>query len=326
MRTELNSPAVNRFRATATPALTLAALAVVLARAPASRADVCTGGAPYQGSGSPPASLLAAAPILTSPRWSKETLPQWSETQASGEWGNELAYAWYQHSVLWDATSTAAWWVIPGQSCGLAPDGQPYDPQGCVLVYAQLALESFDCLDAQALQSASPPRIVRRAGQLLVSGFVAPGMGSVEVSFQNGSATFPAVGGVYGGSVSAGVGALRQATSLPAVMARPLAAVALVDQTGLYSSSAGPLASTPRLKRVAAQLHARVRSVSATILGTAVTGHRAHDEVLYGAGARRLATRVARALHAPSPTALSGGALSMFGAVARVTVLVGRSD
>jgi hypothetical protein len=122
------------------------------------------------------------------------------------------------------------------------------------------------------------------------------------------------------------VGAVRQATSLPAVMARPLAAVVLVDQTGLSSSSEGPLASTPRLKRVAATLHARLRSVSATILGTAVTGHRAHDEVLYGAGARTLATRVAHALHAPSPTALSGGSLSMFGAVARVTVLVGRSD
>jgi hypothetical protein len=324
--TDLNPPAVRRLRAIAALALMAAALALALARAPAASADVCTGGAPYQGSGSPPASLLAAAPILRSARWSKETLPQWFETRASGEWGNELAYAWYQHSVLWDATSTAAWWVIPGQSCGPAPDGQPYDPQDCVLVYAQLALASFDCLDVQALQGASPPKTVRRGGQLLVSGFVAPGTGSVEVSFQNGSATFPALGGVYGGSVSADLGAIRQATSLPAIRARPLAAVVLVDQTGLYSSSAGPLASTPRLRRVAARLHARLRSVSATILGTAVRGHRAHDEVLYGAGGRRLATRVARALHAPSPTALRGGALSMFGTVARVTVLVGRSD
>ncbi len=150
--------------------------------------------------------------------------------------------------------------------------------------------------------------------------------GLCEVSFQNGSATFPAVGGVYGGSVSASLGTAGQATNLPAVVPRPLATVVLVDETGLYSSSQGPLASTPRLKSVAARLHAHLPSVSATILGTAVTGHRAHDDVLYGSGARTLAARVARALHAPAPTALSGGALSMFGFVARVVVLVGRSD
>jgi hypothetical protein len=121
------------------------------------------------------------------------------------------------------------------------------------------------------------------------------------------------------------VGAVVQATSLPAVVKRPLAAVVLVDQTGLFSSSEGPLASTPRLKRVAATLHAHLRSVTATILGTALKGHRAHTEVLYGPGARASARRVARTLHAPSPRALSGGALRMFGSVASVVVLVGRS-
>jgi hypothetical protein len=306
--------------------LALAALALSLSRVPVASADVCTGGAPYQGSGSPPSSLLAAAPFLKNPRWSKETLPQWAETRASGEWGNQLAYAWYQHSVLWDATSTATWWVIPGQGCGLAPDGQLYDPQDCVLVYAQLALESFDCLDPQKLQGSNPPATVKRGGQLLVSGFAPPGTGSVQVSFQHGSATFPALGGVYGGSVSASLGAAGQATNLPAAMTRPLASVVLVDQTGLYSSSQGPLASTPRLKSVAAKLHAHLSSVSATILGTAVTGHRAHDDVLYGPGARALAARVTKALHAPAPTALSSGALSMFGSIARVVVLVGRND
>jgi hypothetical protein len=304
--------------------IVLAAAVAGLSRAPAASAEVCTGGAPEQGLGSPPSSLLAATPFLKSPRWSKETLPQWSETRASGEWGNQLAYAWYGDAVLWDATSTAAWWVIPGQSCGLAPDGQLYDPQDCVLVYAQLALESFDCLDPQKLQGANPPRTVKWDGQLLVSGFAPPGTGSVQVSFQNGSATFPAVGGVYGGSVSASLGTAGQAANLPAVVPRVLASVVLVDQTGLYSSSRGPLASTPRLKRVAARLRAHLPSVSATILGTAVTGHRAHDDVLYGPGARTLATQAARALHATAPTALSGGALSMFGSIARVVVLVGR--
>jgi hypothetical protein len=48
--------------------------------------------------------------------------------------------------------------------------------------------------------------------------------------------------------------------------------------------------------------------------------------VLYGPGARALAARVTRALHAPAPTALSGGALSMFGSVAHVVVLAGRND
>jgi hypothetical protein len=307
-------------------ALVLAALALGLARAPAASADVCTGGAPYQGSGSPPSSLLAAVPFLQSPRWSKESLPQWFDTATSEQWANQLAYAWYQDSVLWDATSTASWWVIPGQSCGLGPDGQIYDPQDCVMVAAQLALESFDCLDPQKLAGANPPMTVAHGGQLLVSGFAPPGTGSVQVSFQNGSATFPALGGVYGGSVSASLGTARQATDLPAVATRPLAAVVLVDETGLFSSSEGPLASTRRLKGVAATLHAHLRPVSATILGTAVRGHRAHDDVLYGPGARTLAARVARALHTSTPTALGGGALSMFGSVARVVVLVGRSD
>jgi len=307
-------------------ALALAALALGLSRAPVASADLCTGGAPYQGSGSPPSSLLAAAPFLKSPRWPEEALPQWAETRASGEWGNQLAYAWYQHSVLWEATGTAAWWVIPGQGCATGPHGEPYDPQDCVLLYAQLALESFDCLDPQKLAGANPPMTVAHGGQLLVSGFAPPGTGSVQVSFQHGSATFPALGGVYGGSVSASLGAAGQATNLPAAMTRPLASVVLVDQTGLYSSSQGPLASTPRLKSVAARLHAHLSPVSATILGTAVTGHRAHDNVLYGPGARALAVRVTRALHAPAPTALSGGALSMFGSVARVVVLVGRND
>jgi hypothetical protein len=307
-------------------ALALAALAVGLSRAPVASADVCTGGAPYQGSGSPPPSLLAAIPFLKNPRWSKESLPQWSDTALYERWGNQLAYVWYQDSVLWEATSTASWWVIPGQSCGLGPDGQPYDPQVCVMVAAQLALASYDCLDPQKLAGASPPITVARNGHLLVSGFAPPGTGSVEISFQNGSVTFPAVGGVYGGSVSASLGTVRHAMNLPAVATRSLAAVVLVDQTGLFSSSQGPLASTPRLKSVAGTLHSHLQSVSATILGTAVTGHRAHDDVLYGPGARAFAARVAGALHAATPTPLNGGALRMFGSVARVVVLVGRSD
>jgi len=307
-------------------ALALTALAVSISWAPTASADVCTGGAPYQASGSPPHSLLAAVPFLKNPRWSRESLPQWSDTTLYERWGHQLAYVWYQDAVLWEATSTASWWVIPGQSCGLGPHGQPYDPQVCVMVAAQLALASFDCLDPQKLAGASRPITVARGGHLLVSGFAPPGTGSVEVSFQNGSATFPAVGGVYGGSVSVSLGTVRHARNLAAVANRPLAAVVLVDQTGLFSSSQGPLASTPRLKRVAATLHSHLRSVSATILGTAVTGHRAHDEVLYGPGARSLAARAARALHAATPTALNGGALRMFGSVARVVVLVGRSD
>lgn len=297
-------------------ALVLAALAASLTWTPAAPADVCTGGAPYQGSGSPLPSLLAAVPFLKNPRWSKDLRAV----------GQPARLRWYQDSALWDATSTASWWVIPGQSCGLAPDGQPYDPQDCVMVAAQLALVSFDCLDPQKLAGANPPMTVAHGGQLLVSGFTPPDTGSVEVGFQNGSATFPAVGGVYGGSVSASLGKVRQVTNLPTVATRPLATVVLADQTGLFSSSEGPLASTQRLKSVAATLHAHLRSVSTTILGTAVKSHRAHNDVLYGPGAHALAARVAKTLHAPTPTALSGGALSMFGSVARVVVLVGHND
>ncbi len=320
------APASHRARrALLALALALAAVALGLARAPLASADVCTGGAPYAGSGSPPSSLLAAVPFLKAPRWSKESLPQWSDTRVFEQWGNTLAYAWYRHGALWGATSTASWWVLPGQSCALGPAGESYDPQDCVMVAAQLALASLDCLDATQLAGASPPMTVRRGAELLVSGFAPPATGSVEVSFQNGSATFPAAGGVYGGSVSTRLGAVRAATNLAATAPRALAAVVLVDQTGLYSSSQGPLASTPRLRQVAAAVHACIPSVSATILGTAVSGRRAHDQVLYGRAAKALAVRVARALRAPGPSALRGGALSMFGSVARVVVLVGRS-
>jgi hypothetical protein len=44
--------------------LALAALVVSFSRAPVASAEVCTGGAPEQGSGSPPSSLLAAVPFL----------------------------------------------------------------------------------------------------------------------------------------------------------------------------------------------------------------------------------------------------------------------
>jgi hypothetical protein len=273
-------------------------------------------------------------PFLGSPRWSKEALPQWSETPVANEWGNELAFARYPAATLWGATSTAAWWVLPGLGCRLpeggdetyAQEGVQYEPQVCVLVYAQLALASFDCQSHRQLSRPSAPVSVVRGGERLVAGFAPPGTGSVVVRFQKSGATFPAVGGVYGGSVSAHLGAILSATDMPAIVARAPTAVVLVDQTGLHTSSQGPLASTPRLKRVAAAIHARIRSVAASILGTAVTGRRVRSEVLYGPGARPLATGVARALHAGAPSTLSGGALRMFGSVARVVVLVGRAD
>jgi hypothetical protein len=319
-------------------AVALALLIVGVARTPPASADVCTGGAPYEPSGSVSGLRgVGAVPFLHSPRWSKEVLPQWSESLASGAWGDQLAYAWYPDATLWDATSTAAWWVIPGLACAgtdapedaedaYALEGNRYDPQVCVVVYAQLALVSFDCLDPKELARPSLPVSVERGGQSLVAGFAPPGSGSVKVRFQRGTATFAAVGGVYGGGVSSSLGKPVSAGDMPAVLARKPTAVVLVDQTGLYSSSEGPLASTPRLKRVASVIHAHIPSVGALLLGTAVTGHRARDEVLFGPGQRALAARVARALHAQAPSTLAGGALQMFGSVARVVVLVGHAD
>jgi hypothetical protein len=301
----------------------------------AASADVCTGGAPYEAAGSA-ARLVGSVPFLGSPRWSKEVLPQWSETTASDNWGSLVAYAWYQDATLWEATSTAAWWVIPGLACGIAPGqegqgeaieqaGDPYQPLVCVLVYAQLALASFDCADAAEASHPGPPVTVERGGQRLVAGFARSGSGSVEVRFQHGSATFPAGGGVYGGSASARLGKVVSVTELSTAARRPLVSVVLVDQTGAYSRSQGPLASTAHLRQLAREIHARIRSAAPLILGTAVSGHRPHDEVLFAGGARSLASRVAHALHAGAPRALGGGALAMFGSVARVVVLVGHS-
>jgi hypothetical protein len=296
-------------------------------------ADVCSGGAPYPASGWAPG-LGTVVPFLNSPRSSQETLPQWSQTHVVGEWGNQLAYARYPTATIWASTDAAAWWVIPGLGCTLPEgagetfpqEGVPYEPQVCVLIYAQLALVGFDCQSRKQLSAPNAPVSVVRGQERLVAGFAPPGAGSVEVRFQNSAATLPAVGGVYGGSVSARLGAVVSATDSPLIVARAPTAVALVDQTGLFSASQGALAGMPRLKKVAAQIHARIRSVSASILGTAVKGRRARDEVLYGPNARGLAISVARALHAGGPSALNDGALQMFGSVARVVVLVGRVD
>lgn len=316
-------------------AIALALLLLAAVRTPAASADVCTGGAPYESAGSPSALLgVGAVPFLHSPRWSKEVLPQWSETSASGAWGDQLAYAWYSDATLWGATSTAAWWVIPGLACSATDlpedayeqEGNRYEPQACVLIYSQLALSGFDCLDPRELARPSLPVSVRRGSQSLVAGFAPPTGGSVEVGFQHGSATFAADGGVYAGAVSSHLGKALSATEETVLATRTPTAVVLVDQTGLYSSSQGPLASTPRLKRVAAAIHARIPSAAPLILGTAVTGHRPHDQVLYGPGSRALGSRVARALHAAAPGALSGGALEMFRSAARVVVLVGHAD
>jgi hypothetical protein len=316
-------------------AAVLAVMSAGGAGAPSASADVCTGGAPAEIPNSTPPLLAASVPFLDSPRWSREVLPQWSETRASIEWGDQLAYAWYRRARLWNATSTAAWWVIPGLGCEFTSEdaseayeheGNAYEPQACVLLYAQLALAGFDCRDPRQLAIPGPPVSVERAGRTLVAGFAQTGTGSVQVRFQHGAATLPAAGGVYGGSVSASLGRALTATSMSAILGRMRTAVALVDQTGLSSPSQGPLASTPRLRTLAAEIHARIPAVAASILGTAVTGRREHDEVLYGASARALASRVARALHAAPPRALGEGAQAMFAGVARVVVLVGRSD
>lgn len=315
-------------------AAALAMLAAGAARTAVASADVCTGGAPYEASGSAGGVVGGAVPFLGSPRWSKETLPQWSETLTSSRWGNQLAFAWYPKATLWGATSTAAWWVIPGLACTgtdgpeahRSQEGNLYVGQVCVVVLAQLSFVSFDCLGAKELARPSPPASVAHDGQRLVSGFAPRATGSVEVLFQNGRSTFPAAGGVYGGSVSASLGKAVSATDVQAVVPPTRTPVVLVDQTGLYSSSQGPLASTPRLRKVAAVIHARIPSVRASILGTAVRGQRARDDVLYAPGAHVLASRVARALHAPRPSALAAGALRMFKPVARVVVLVGRSN
>jgi hypothetical protein len=307
-------------------------LAAALAHAPAARADVCTGGAPYEASGSS-AALSAAVPFLGSPRWSKEVLPQWAETPSSPQWGDVLSYAWYRRATLFAASSAAAWWVIPGAGCGLANRGEgleqegiAYEPQVCILIYAELDLAGLDCQDPAALAGASAPVSVRKGTRELVAGFAHAAAGSIEVHLEAGVALLPATGGVYGGAVSASLGKALTASELPAPVARTPAAVVLVDQTGAYSHSEGPLASTPRLKHVAAVIHARVRSVKALLLGTAVAGKRARDEVLYAPRAHALGARVARALHAHPARPLTGGALDMFGSVARVVVLVGKAE
>jgi hypothetical protein len=305
--------------------------ALSTARAPLASADVCSGGAPYAGPGSPEGELLHAVPFLAAPRWSREVLPQWRETSAEASWADGLAYAWYTHAALWSASEGTSWWVIPAAACADEPDptmieGNLYASQDCVLIYQQLAPVGFDCLDLPALAHESEPVTVRQGADLLVAGFTPMHAGSVEVTFQNGTATLPVVGGVYGGAVSSSLGPVVHTTYVPTVAERPVASVVLVDQTGIESASQGPLASTPRLRALVATLHARAGSINATLLGTSVRGLRAHNEVLYGPGSRPLAATVARVLHAARPSPFGPEAAKMFRSVAHVVVLVGRSN
>ncbi len=247
--------------------------------------------------------------------------------------GDALAYAFYRRATLFAASSRAAWWVIPGLGCrvvnasaGIEHEGVSYQPQVCILIYSELVLAAFDCQEPAQLAAPTAPVSVHRGTQELVAGFVGISAGSAEVRFQHGVAVLPAAGGVYGGVVSPTLGKALAASAAPSPKARIPAAVVLVDQTGVHTESQGPLASTPQLKRVAAKIHAGVRSVRALILGTAVAGRRAHTEVLYGPGDHALGSRVAHALHAGPAKALTGGALDMFGSIARVVVLVGAAS
>ena len=206
---------------------------------------------------------------------------------------------------------------------GHDPYGPGYAPEVCVLVYVKLSIDSANCEDAKQLSTPNLPVEAKHGGERLLSGFAPPGTGSVEVTFQQGSAQFPAVGGIYGGSVSAQMGKALSTTNLQTAVPRTSVPVLLVDQTGLYSSF---LASRPRMTSVAARIHAQIPSVTAVNLGYSVRGTRAHDSVMYAPGASALAKRVARALHAARPSPLGVGAAKMFGQVAQVVVLVGRSD
>src|SRR5271167_963058 len=229
----------------------MAVLAVVVfgfAGTTRASADVCTGN-PYEASGEPESRVGALIPFLASPRWSKEMLPSWQAERSSTPWTSELAYAWYRYARLWGATSTAAWWVVPGVGCSVKGEAEPaygtaragadyveYPAEVCVLVYVQLSIESSTCENKLELSTATRPVEAERNGQRLLSGFAPSDTGSVEVRFQNGSATFPAVGGIYGGSVNADIGKALSATDLPAVVTRTPAEVLLVDQTGLFTT------------------------------------------------------------------------------------------
>jgi hypothetical protein len=297
-------------------------------------ADVCAGGFPYEAGHSPEARVTSLVPFLGSPRWSKEMLPPASAERNVTSWSSELAYAWYGYTRLWAATSSATWWVVPGLGCDLKnepelPYGKyalEYPAEVCVLVYVQLSMESSNCEDKLELSSDTPPVEAEHGVHRLLSGYAPAGTRSVEVQFAAASVTLPVVGGVYGGSVDASLGKATSVKDLEAQMARTPAPVVLVDQTGIFGPALGALASVPRMKRVAARIHARIPSIRALDLGDCVKGRLAQDTVLYVRGSRRLATRVARALRARKPRPLAAGELEMFGPVAQVVVLVGHTD
>jgi hypothetical protein len=298
-------------------ALAVASLiALATLGAPAAQAEVCTGGYPSPASGTVPTPLLSAVAILRQPHYAAESLPQWKTSSVGIQWGNEAASGWYANVTLADAQRGASWWVMPTQSCGGVNEV-------CLLAASELTLVSFDCLNPSQIAGGSQPHAVDVAGQWLISGFAPGGAGSVVVEFAHGTRVWPASGGVYDGRAPASLGAVRGATFQAAPVSRPVAPVVIVDQTGMFSSSQGPLASTGRLRVMARTLRARV-GVTPTILGTAVRGHRARTAVLYAPGQRRRALSDARALNAPSPRPLSRAELRMFGPIAGVVVLAGK--
>jgi hypothetical protein len=302
----------------------LTALAALIAAAaltaPAAQADVCTGGAPYQAGGTAPAALLAAAPILQQAGWNVETLPQWEGNTAFSQLGNQISYFWYSDTRLWWSYSGVSWWVTPGEAC----TGTPYTPLDCVMVAEQLTLAGYTCGDPTTIAAGMAPDVTHSHSGFVIAGLAPITTGSATVTFEHGTRVLPVHGGVYGGEAPGSFGSITGSVTFDSFISTSTLDVDLVDQTGIYSSSAGPLAALPRLNGVAAALSPH--HITATILGTAVRGTRAHDRILYASGYGSLATLIAHALHAAAPQPMTGGALHMFSGVASVVVLVGRHN
>jgi LytR cell envelope-related transcriptional attenuator len=272
-------------------------------------ADRCLGGTGTQ-AGPVPSVLTTAVPALMAPRWSGVRYPRF-QSKLLGD----IDPVYVNGATLWGAFDGRAYWVVPARRCTGDADVV------CVLATAGEAVQAATC---------ATPDDVRRGvavaasirGERFAIGLAPRGTGRVAFTFDDGGAVVYADRGVFAGSLdvpSRHDGPVRAVDYQPGPQRHYVAPLAVVDQTGRARRSAAFARALQRRGVLAEGVDDRVVDLGAVVAGT-----RKHTAVLYGAGAKRAARAIAKALHAGAPKAMTGGPKTLLGPVTDVAVLLGR--
>jgi LytR cell envelope-related transcriptional attenuator len=218
-------------------------------------------------------------------------------------------------ATLWAAfDGRAYYWVVPGRRCTGDTDVV------CVLATSGPDVQGAACgTPEEARRGVAVAASVR--GERFALGLAPPGTGRVAFGFDDGGAVVYADRGVFAGSLdvpTAHSGPVRSVQYQPGPAQHYVAPMAVVDQTGRRGRSA----TFARALQRRGGLEGTDRRV--VDIGAVVAGPRRHTVVLYAEGAKRQASRAAKALHAGRPRRMTGGLRTLLGPVTDVAVLLGR--